>query len=389
MSFNSFIKEHKKDNRDSSTIKTENTEPLEAIEESIPKLSFEFDRYFLSWLNDIKHAFFLSSYKTAQVYSFGYLHNPEEQQKLSLWITSFNRPMGMHCDEKDMWISSSGNLWKYQNQGKSVDGNFGEFDATYSPRFSYFGSDIDSHDICVDVDGNPYYCSATFSCICVPSTTHGFKVWWKPPWITKIASEDRCHLNGICSRDGKPRYVTSACQGNVTNAWRENRIGKGIVYDIFEDRVVCSGLTMPHSPRWHNGKLWVLEAGTGWIGEVDFETGKLIKRAWIPGFLRGICFVRDEFIVVGSSDDRYEKSFSELPLGDEMKKNGVSAKCGIFVFDLKTMNQVHHLTFGGGITEIYDVCSAPNIKRPKIKEIMETSSLQDHIIDYGEYGEYK
>ena len=381
MSFNQLLKELKNDGSSELDIDQE--------VKDTPDIQIEFDRYFLSWLSDTNHGFFFTSYKTSEVYSLGYYDKKDHQPQMSLWITNLMRPMGMYCDKEDMWILSSGNLWNFKNYGKSTDNNFGDFDATYIPRFTYFGSDIDSHDICVDSHGTPYYCSALFSCVCIPSTTHGFKVWWKPPWITKIAPEDRCHLNGICSRDGRPRYVTCVSQSNVTNGWRENRVSKGIVYDIVEDRIVCSGLTMPHSPRWHNGKLWVLDAGTGWIGEVDFDKGLLIRKAWIPGFLRGMCFVRDEYLVVGSSDDRYEKTFSGLPLGDEMKKNGVSPKCGIFIYDLKTMSQIHFVHFDGKIKEIYDVCCVPNQIRPKIRDIGEMTTLRQHIVDYGKFADEK
>lgn len=376
MSFNSFLKKIKDDKQQSNDPSQRN-------------FNIEFDRYFLYWLKDVKHSFFLTMYKTSEVFSLGLKEEPGKDDQLSMWITNFMRPMGMHSDKEIMWISSSGNLCKYQNINQSIDSTFGEFDATYIPSFTYFGSDIDSHDICIDSENNPYFCSAAFSCVCIPSKTTGFKIWWKPPWITKIVPEDRCHLNGICSRDGQPRYVTSVSQTDSSYGWKDNRIGRGIVYDIIEDRVVCTGLTMPHSPRWHNGKLWILESGTGWVGEVDLEQGKFIRKTWISGFLRGMCFVGEKFMVVGSSDDRYEKSFRDLPLGDEMKKNGVKPKCGLTVIELKNMSQVHSLTFNEGVQEFYDICSVPNIKRPKIRNIGEVSLLMEHNIDYGKYLEFK
>ena len=157
--------------------------------------NFEYDRYFLGWMREVKCSFLVSSYKTAKIYALGVIKDPRDNQdKISIWLSHFNRPMGIHSTHNTIWISSSGNLWKYENSGSYEDANnIGVFDGNFIPRLAYFSNDIDTHDICVDKDGNPYYCSAMFSCVCTPSLTHSFKVFWKPPWISKISPEDRCH----------------------------------------------------------------------------------------------------------------------------------------------------------------------------------------------------
>lgn len=348
---------------------------------------FEFDRYFLSWLREVKTSFFISSYKTHKVFSIGIVKDGRDNQdKLSLWMTHFNRPMGIHAGKKTIWVSSSGNLWRFDNSGgyEEIDSQLGPFDSQFVPRLAYFSNDIDTHDICTDANDKLYYVSALFCCICIPSVDHSFKVWWKPPWISKIAPEDRCHLNGICARDGEPRYVSAVCMLDSKGAWRENRIGKGIIYDIKEDKVVCEGLTMPHSPRWNNGKLWLLESGSGWFGYVDFDTKQFVKKVWIAGFLRGLSFVGNKYAVIGSSEDRHENTFQGLPLGDELKKNGVSAKCGIFVINLQTFDVIHNLIFYSPTNEFYDVCAVPGVVRPKMNEIGDEKNLREYKIDYGD-----
>jgi uncharacterized protein (TIGR03032 family) len=344
---------------------------------------FEFDRYFLSWLSEVNHSFVISSYKTHKVFNIGVVKDPRDgQNKLSLWINHFNRPMGLHASEDTVWVSSSGNLWKFENSGKwvsDVEGH-GEFDANYIPRMAYFSSDVDTHDLCVDSEGNPYYVSALFSCVCTPSDTHTFKVHWSPPWISKVAPEDRCHLNGVCSRDGKPRYVTAVCQADVKGAWRDHRVGKGIAYDMIEDRLVCEGLSMPHSPRWHDGKLWILDAGTGNLGYV--VDGKFENKCFIPGYLRGLSFINNRYAVVGSSQDRHENVFSGLPLGEELKKRGGTSKCGFYVIDLQTFDIIHNLTFYSPVDELYDVCAIKGVRRPKLTDVGDEKNLREYKIEY-------
>lgn len=332
---------------------------------------FTYDPGFIQWLVSNNTSLVVSSYKTATIYTIGTVYDMRDNQnKLSMWVSSFNRPMGLYTTPDKIWISSSGNLWKYDNVGEQEDKeNFGKFDATYIPTKAYFSNDIDAHDICIDKNGNPYYCSATFCCICVPSLTHSFRVFWKPPWISKVAPEDRCHLNGLCARDGEPRYVTAICMGDAKNSWRDNRVGRGVVFDMKENRVVCKNITMPHSPRWMHGKLWILEAGTGWLGTVNFETGTLDKLMWIPGYLRGLCFVGTKYMIVGSSEDRHESTFKNLPLGEELKKQNKEAICGFFVINLETLKIEHTFQFFSPINELYDVCSIQGIRRPRIEHL--------------------
>ena len=44
------------------------------------------------------------------------------------------------------------------------------------------------------------------------------------------------------------------------------KIIKRIVIDVDSSEIVCEGLSMPHSPRWYAGKLWLLNSGTGEFG---------------------------------------------------------------------------------------------------------------------------
>jgi uncharacterized protein (TIGR03032 family) len=163
--------------------------------------------------------------------------------------------------------------------------------------------------------------------------------------------------------DGKPRYVTCVAKSDVADGWREHRADGGMVIDVTSNEVITSGLAMPHSPRFHNGRLWLHNSGRGQFGYVDMKTGRFEPIAFCPGYLRGLSFSGD-FAIVGMSLSRNNINFSGLPLDDELKKRGAEARCGIQVVDLNTGNILHGIRLGGAVQELYDVVALANTRNP-------------------------
>jgi uncharacterized protein (TIGR03032 family) len=194
------------------------------------------------------------------------------------------------------------------------------------------------------------------------SETHSFKPLWKPTFISKLAAEDRCHLNGLAMRDGRAAYVTACGPADVSDGWRDHRNGGGIVIDVDSNEIALSGLSMPHSPRWHNGKLWLLNSGSGEFGYADFEQNRFVPVCFCAGYMRGLAFHGD-FALVGLSKPR-NKTFTGLSLDQNLKARNAEPRCGIQVIDLKTGDIVHWLRFEGVIEELYDVVVLPNCRRP-------------------------
>jgi len=365
--------------------------------------SLEHDRYFLQWLKSSNQSLLISSYKTNYVFNIGSatLLKPEVRDQLSFWMTSVARPMGMCVSGNDIYIGTMTKLMKYTrfpqaktDEGVDDDGvkfKRSDFDGYYVPRQMNVVGDIDIHDIVVDKNKEVYFVSALFCSVLKKSETHSFQVFWRPPWISKSAAEDRCHLNGLCAVNGVPRYVTSVARTNVRGAWRNGRVGGGVVWDMVENKLVCANLSMPHSPRWHNGKLWLLNSGCGEFGFIDFKKiaktseGEVyhpfIAKCFVPAYLRGLCFVGNDFAVIGKSQDRYEKTFQGLPLGEKLLKNKIESSCGICVIDLNRFDIVHELTLNKPITEIYDVVSLPNVTRPmlEVDQVSVVSQLFDFV----------
>lgn len=202
-----------------------------------------------------------------------------------------------------------------------------------------------------------------FNCLSTVSESNSFKPIWKPEFITKLAAEDRCHLNGLAMENEEPAYVTLVGKSDVSNGWRDHRENGGMVIDVRTNEVVCTGLSMPHSPRVYKDKLWLLEAGTGYFGYVDKETKKFVPVTFCPGFLRGLTFI-DDYAIVGLSKNRENRTFEGLLLDSNLKEKGAQPICGLQVININTGDVVEYLRLEGIVKELYDVMVMPGVKQP-------------------------
>ena len=192
----------------------------------------------------------------------------------------------------------------------------------YVPRTLHITGQLDAHDVGVTSDGDPIFVNTRFNCLATVDARHSFREIWRPSFITELVDEDRCHLNGLAMQNGKPAYVTAVSRSNTIDGWRDRRMDGGIVIDVASGEIVCEGLSMPHSPRIHNGELWVLNAGTGEFGVVEgLRDGKgkgtFVPRIFCPGFLRGLDFIGN-FAFAGLSKPRYAR-FEGLALDQRLK----------------------------------------------------------------------
>jgi uncharacterized protein (TIGR03032 family) len=295
---------------------------------------------------------------------------PEKlKKKLSIYVTNFYQPQSILVSNKssDIWLSNYGNIWRYHLDGEYDDVKTGKFDANYIPRIAYFANNLKIKSMCQTDDNNVYFVSSSHMFIGQNSGDTTAKVIWKAPNNWK-------HLNGVCTRDGKLRYVT-AFQGS-------NESDGGIVYDIVESKIVCSGLNQPNSPRWFLGRLWILEGATGRIGYIDLINGTFIEVSWLPGYVRGLSMVRDKYLAVGCSRDRLKSAFKNLPLGKIIENKLTMPNCGIHFICLKTFDIVHSMNLMSPIHEIYDLSIVNGFIRPRLVEIGDESTLRHYNIEY-------
>jgi uncharacterized protein (TIGR03032 family) len=291
---------------------------------------------------------------------------------------TFNRCMGLWGDGQTLWMTSLFQLWRFENvlePGQTHDG----FDRLFVPRVGYTTGDLDIHDLAVDGQGRVVFVNTLFSCLATVSDRYSFEPLWRPPFITRLAAEDRCHLNGLALRDGQPRYVTAVSASDAPEGWREHRRAGGIVIECPSGTVLAEGLSMPHSPRWYRGQLWLLEAGTGFFGRLNVNRGVFEPLTFCAGFLRGLSFV-GEYAVVATSRPRDNRTFADLPLDANLAARRAEARCQIAVIDLRSCDVVHTLQFEGVVGELYDVVVLPQTRRPsalgfKTLEICRTLSV--------------
>ena len=185
---------------------------------------------------------------------------------------TFNRCMGLWADAQTLHMSTLYQLWRFDNTLEGAQTHEG-YDRVYVPRLAYTTGDLDVHDVALDADGRILFANTLFNCVGVASATHSFAPLWRPRFISALVPEDRCHLNGLALRDGRLRYVTCVSNSDAIDGWREHRVGGGIVLDVESGEVVATGLSMPHSPRWYAGRLWLHDSGTGRFGYVDLKRG--------------------------------------------------------------------------------------------------------------------
>jgi uncharacterized protein (TIGR03032 family) len=324
-----------------------------------PHFAMTGSRLFSAWLAGQNLSIAFTTYQAGKLFLIGLL--PDGQ--LSVFERTFDRCMGLGVGQGRFWMSSLYQLWQLENF-LDPDATQDGYDATYVPIAGHTTGAIDVHDIHVQADGTPLIVATRFNCLATLSNTGSFTEVWRPPFIDRLAAEDRCHLNGLAADETGARYVSCVGRSNVVEGWREHRRDGGMVLDVASSEPVVTGLSMPHSPRLHQGRLWLLQTGTGEFGEVDIATSQFNPICFLPGFARGLSFVGD-YAVIGLSRPRENRTFEGLKLNERLAQEGVSPKCAICVVNLKTGDVEHQLEMEGVVQELYDVAVLPGIKRPK------------------------
>jgi uncharacterized protein (TIGR03032 family) len=315
-------------------------------------------RQFNAWLSEQKLSLAFTTYQSGKLFLIGL----QPDGRLSVFERTFNRCMGLYATAQTLYMSSLYQLWRFENSLEPGQAHEG-YDKLYVPRMAWTTGDLDVHDVALDAQGRLVFVNTLFGCLATTSEQYSFVPLWKPPFLSKLAAEDRCHLNGMAMENGRPRYVTSVSQTDVNDGWRDRRRDGGTVTDVPANEIVCNGLSMPHSPRVYREKLWLLDSGTGYFGFVDPKTHKFERVTFCPGYARGLSFHGD-FAIVGLSRARENKTFSGLALDENLKEKGAEARCALQVIDLRSGDVVHWLRIEGVVQELYDVVTLPGVRRP-------------------------
>lgn len=346
-----------------------------------PWLNVMGSRHFLDWLGEQRISLAFTTYQTGKLFLVG----RKLENSISVFERTFTHCMGMWAspDGQTLWLSSRYQIWRFeqapagvvpyrQPQGAEAEGDDVQtvpewttrgYDAAYIPRVGYTTGHVDVHDMAVDANGRVIFVNTMFGCLATLSEHANFQPLWRPPFLSRLVPEDRCHLNGLAMRDGRAAFVTVVAKSDVADGWRDRRRDGGCVLDVPSGETVCEGLSMPHSPRWYRDRLWVLNSGTGEFGQVDPASGRFEPVAFCPGYMRGLSF-RGDYAVVTLSKPRHV-TFHGLPLDEQLSRRGAEPQCGLQIINLKTGTVEHWLRLDGTlVTELYDSAVLPGIRQP-------------------------
>ena len=306
--------------------------------------------------------------------------------KLNTHFAAFDSPMGLAANQQVLSIGTPGQISHFRNMPAVAKKRepIGQVNACYMPRDSHTTGDILVHEMAYGNNDELWVVNTRFSCLCTLDNVNSFVPRWKPSFISGYSPNDRCHLNGLGMVDGKPNYVTALGETNTATGWRANKKDGGILIDVPSGEIIARNLSMPHSPRWHNGQLWVLESGKGTLSIVDPQTGKHEPIATLPGFTRGLDFY-GSLAFIGLSQVRETAVFSDIPITEQK----IERNSGVWVVNIQTGQVVAFVKFEEALQEIFAVQILPGILGPDLvnddlEMIHSSYELPDEAMQYVE-----
>lgn len=318
---------------------------------SVLEAGFTHSASFPDLLGQAGCSLLVSTYQAGQLVAIGV-----DDGKLVFGFHRFDQAMGVAVGADRIAVGVKSQIWFLHDHSELAPRiePAGRFDRCFLARGSTVTGGIQCHEIAwgTDTAGKPdlWVVNTLFSCLVGLDPAYSFVPRWRPPFITDLAGQDRCHLNGLGMREGSPAFVTVMAQSDEPGGWRESRITSGAVLDVASGQAVTTGLAMPHSPRWHDGHLYVLNSGMGCLERVDLATGAREVVAALPGYARGLA-IQDGLAFVGLSKIRETAIFGGAPIAEYHDQ----LKCGVGVIEIATGTTVATLEFTTGLEEIFDV----------------------------------
>lgn len=299
---------------------------------------------------------------------------------LAVTFHAFNRPLGMAFREDCLAVASRREVW-FLGAAPSIARGInpaGTYDSCFLARYAHCTGEIEAHDLAWG--GNELWVVNTlFSCLCTLGGNFCFVPRWRPPFISSLAAEDRCHLNGLALEEGRPRYVTALSQTDTRTGWRADKVNTGCVIDVQSGRTVATGFAMPHSPRLHAGQLWLLDSGRGRLvqldpGRVNQGGGAAQSVANLPGYTRGLGLCGG-YAFVGLSKIRQTSMFGGVPIAEYKDQ----LKCGVAVVELDSGNVVSLFEFMTVAEEIFEVAVMPSLRAPFVQGPTPADDQQEQV----------
>lgn len=340
----------------SAQISRDGCPPVEAVTNTV-EFHYSQTDSFVALLHELRASLLVTTYQANKL-----LVVRAAGKGLSTLVRTFDQPMGLALTGRRLALGTRNQIWLLRDAPDIAPRiePAGTRDACFLPRSSHVTGDIRGHEIAWAGD-ELWIVNTRFSCLCTLDPDYSFVPRWQPPFITALAAEDRCHLNGLVMENNRPRYVTALGETDTQGGWRANKANGGCLIDVASGEVIARGLSMPHSPRSHDGHLWVLESGTGRLLTVDADTGLRETVAEVPGFGRGLAFAGN-YAFIGLSKIRETSTFGGLPIAERLSE----LRCGVAVVDLRRGEIIGRLDFQTAVEEIFDVQLLPGLRFPEI-----------------------
>jgi uncharacterized protein (TIGR03032 family) len=282
------------------------------------------------------------------------------QGALSFAFSNFEQAMGLAPQPRRLAVGTRRQIWLLRaapDIAPRVEPH-GKYDACYLTRSAHFTGSIQVHEMAW-LGEELWVVNTFFSCLCTLGEEYSFVPRWRPPFISRLAAEDRCHLNGLALGESGPRFVTVLAESDTPGGWRPTRASSGCVLEVPGGNVVARGLAMPHSPRLHDDRLWVLDSGHGRLSLIDQTAGRAEPVTHLNGYTRGLSFF-GPYAFVGLSKIRETSVFGGIPIAEQREK----LRCGVEVIDIRSGRVAASLHFHSGVDEIFDVKVLPGVRCP-------------------------
>jgi uncharacterized protein (TIGR03032 family) len=303
-----------------------------------------------------------STYQAGKLFLLGL----KADGRLAIFERTFPRCMGIgvHPRGRSFALATEYQIVRFDDI-LTKERSYAEHDAVFSPHMSWFTGDVDAHDVAWGLGERIIFANTLFSCLAATSDGASFRPLWQPRFISKLAPEDRCHLNGVALENGVPRFASVVAASDVTDGWRDQREAGGLIVDVASGETIVRALSMPHSPRLYDGKLWVLNSGSGEFGYVDSARGRFEGVAFCPGYARGLAFA-GRHALIGLSLPRENRTFQGLSLDAALASRGAEARCGLLAVDIDSGDTTAWVRIEGVVRELYDVAVLPGVRNPAV-----------------------
>lgn len=333
---------------------------MSEVEEKQEKtVKCKIDAGFFSWMAEHQVSLAVTTYQAGKLLFVGW-----NGQTVSLHARNFDKAMGLDVRGQELVLATLDCIHRFSNDAllapDCMPGYPNRYDAIYLLRASHYTGLVFAHDVALADNDELWFVNTRFSCLATLDYKHNFVPQWQPSFISELTPEDRCHLNGLAMLNDKPQTVTALGTTDTPRGWKESMNGGGVVIDVPSGEIIMRGLAMPHSPRWHNGQLYVLDSGRGELIRIDSQKQSAETVCALPAYLRGLAFHR-EFAIVGLCKIREKRVFGGLPIEERVTE----LLCGVAIVNLVTGQHVGTFEFTGGVEEIYDIRTLP-FQRPNL-----------------------